>query len=82
MTRDAAHEVMKDGSQNDGASTSPDKGFYLVPWKFNAENELKIKDECEATMRGWPLDEDIVESSRCFHSGECADRTSLFARSF
>ena len=66
VTIDDVHEEMKDASQNDEALTCPSKGFYLVSWTCNAENELKIKEEYEATMRCCPLDEDIVEDSRCF----------------
>jgi len=82
ITRDATYEEMKDALMNDEASTYPGKGFYLVPWKCSTENELKIKEECKATIRCYPLDEDVVEGTKCFYSGEDADRMALFARAF
>ena len=33
-------------------------------------------------MQCCPLDEDVVEGSKCFYSSEDADRMALFARSF
>jgi len=82
ITRNATYEEMKNALQNDEASTYPGIGFYLVPWKCNTENELKIKEECKATIRCYPLDENVEDGMKCFYSGEDADRMALFARAF
>ena len=82
VVRDAKCEEMKDALQNDEASSCSSKGFYLEVWWCKTENELKIKEEWKATMQCCPLDEDVVEGSKCFYSSEDADRMALFARSF
>ena len=82
ITRDATYEEMKEALRDDEASSYPGKGFYLVPWKCNTENELKIKEECKATIRCYPLSEEVGEGMKCFYSGEDADRMALFARAF
>lgn len=41
----SSYQEMKD------AFEAGNTGFFLVPWKDDAENEVKIKDECKATIR-------------------------------
>ena len=82
MTRGATHEEMKNALQNNEVSSCPGKGFYLEPRKCDIENALKIQEECKATTQCYPLDEDVVEGSKCFYSSEDADRVALFARDF
>ncbi len=62
-----------------------DKGFYLVPWKCNAQNEEVIKTNCKATIRCYPdaLNNDLPPKGlKCFYSGEPATHMALFARAF
>jgi prolyl-tRNA synthetase len=57
----------------------------LVPWKCDAENEDKIKTECKATIRCYPMeanDAGMHEGKKCFYSGEDATHMALFARAF
>ena len=57
ITMDATYEEMRDALVVDEAGTFPGAGLYLVPWKCDAENEDKIKEECKATIRCYPLEE-------------------------
>lgn len=60
-------------------------GFYLVPWKECSENEEKIKTDCKATIRCYPLkynSQPIETGLKCFYSGEQATHWALFARAF
>lgn len=64
-------------------------GFFLAPWKDDRENEAKIKEECRATIRCYPLDLNgesptgaRVGERKCFYSGEPATHIALFARAF
>lgn len=61
-----------------------EKGFYLVPWKCDAKNEAAIKEDCKATIRCYPDDnnERIDSGLKCFYSGETATHWALFARAF
>ena len=47
---------MKNALEFDEAGTFPGAGLFLVPWKCDAANEQKIKEECKATIRCYPLD--------------------------
>jgi prolyl-tRNA synthetase len=58
-------------------------GFFLAPWKDNAENEVKIKEDCKATIRCFPMDsQHEAIDKKCFYSGEDADKIALFARAY
>jgi len=73
-------------------------GFFLVPWKDDAENEEFIKTDCKATIRCYPVninqrDKDItneedefttknIDGLKCFYSGEPATHMAIFARNF
>jgi len=82
---DVTYDEMKSLLVNDEASKYPGAGLFLVPWKCNAENEEKIKEECKATLRCYPSeinDMKMYEGKKCFFSGEDADRMALFGRAF
>lgn len=62
-------------------------GFYLVPWKCDAENEAKIKEDCKATIRCFPAEQNTdgsnsLEGMKCFYSGEQATHWAIFARAY
>lgn len=85
ITVDATYDEMKSALDNDEASTYPGKGLFLVPWKCNAENEERIKTECKATIRCYPLAANKLGMHRgrkCFFSGEDATHMALFGRAF
>ena len=45
----------------------------------------KIKEECKATIRCYPVDVNemkMFEGKKCFYSGEDADKMALFGRAF
>ena len=76
---------MRDALEADEAGVYPGVGLYLVPWKCDAENEDKIKEECKATIRCYPLEhnkEGMVDGKVCFYSGEPATHMALFGRAF
>ncbi|KAL7561001.1 hypothetical protein ACA910_006405 [Epithemia clementina (nom. ined.)] len=80
-----SYDEFKAALQNDVASKYPGQGLFLVPWKCNAENEAQIKEECQATLRCYPLAENnpnAIEGKRCFYSGEPATHMALFGRAF
>ena len=73
--------MIEQGSANDKAQA----GFYLVPWKCSRENEAFIKEDCKATIRCYPLSENItppVNGINCFYSDEQATHYAIFARAF
>ena len=85
ITEGATYEEMKAALVNDEASGYPGAGLFLVPWKCSDENEDKIKEECKATIRCYPLDANearLFEGKKCFYSGEPANRMALFGRAF
>jgi prolyl-tRNA synthetase len=85
ITEDVTYDEMKAVLENDEASSYPGKGLFLVPWKCNAENEEKIKTECKATIRCYPLDaneEGKHRGKKCFYSGDDATHMALFGRAF
>merc|ERR1719217_1888983 len=58
--------------ETDEASEYDGPGLYLVPWKCDAANEEKIKEECKATIRCYPTDVNeagMHEGKKCFYSG-------------
>lgn len=79
----ATYDQMKEALENDVASQYPGSGLYLVPWKCDASNEAQIKQDCQATIRCYPLNEQPPpEGSVCFYSGELATHMALFGRAF
>lgn len=69
----------------DSVNDSTKAGFYLAPWKCNAENEDFIKTDCRATIRCYPLElnkEGMTKDLKCFYSGDEATHWALFARAF
>lgn len=82
---DVTYEQMKQALENDIASEYPGKGLFLVPWACNAENEAQIKEDCQATIRCYPLAENdagLFMGKKCFYSGEEATHMALFGRAF
>ncbi|KAI0566087.1 proline--tRNA ligase [Gracilaria domingensis] len=58
-------------------------GFFLVPWKCDAINEKKVKDETKATLRCYPLSgQENLEGKTCIYSGEPATHMAIFARAY
>jgi len=60
-------------------------GFFLAPWKDDADNEETIKTETKATIRCFPLEKNqdgAVEGKKCFYSGKDATHMAIFARAF
>ena len=85
ITHDISYEEMKVVLEQDEASSFPGKGLYLVPWKCDADNENKIKEECKATIRCYPIDSnerELYAGKQCFYSGEPATHMALFGRAF
>mmetsp|Transcript_31541 Transcript_31541/g.66781 ORF Transcript_31541/g.66781 Transcript_31541/m.66781 type:complete len:674 (-) Transcript_31541:803-2824(-) len=79
------YEEMKKALESDEASMYPGAGLFLVPWKCDATNEEKIKEECKATIRCYPTDVNemgMAEGKKCFYSGEDATHMALFGRAF
>merc|ERR1712154_241982 len=82
---DVTYEEMRDSLELDEASSYPGNGLFLVPWKCDAENEDKIKTECKATIRCYPLKENaegMHQGKKCFYSGNGATHMALFGRAF
>jgi prolyl-tRNA synthetase len=85
ITTGATYEEMKNALEPDEASEYPGRGLFLVPWKCNDENENKIKEECKATIRCYPLEANEkgeYKGKKCFYSGEDATHMALFGRAF
>jgi len=85
MNMMATYDQMKEALEKDEASEYAGPGLYLVPWKCDAENEEKIKEECKATIRCYPTnvnDAGMAEGKKCFYSGEDATHMALFGRAF
>ena len=81
----ASYNEMKEALEKDEASEYNGPGLYLVPWKCDAANEEKIKEECKATIRCYPTDVNeagMWEGKKCFYSGEDATHMALFGRAF
>lgn len=82
---DATYDEMKEALGADEASVYPGVGLYLVPWKCDAENEAKVKEDCKATIRCYPIDVNsagMAEGKKCFFSGDDATHMALFGRAF
>ena len=82
---DVTYEEMRDALESDEAGVYPGAGLYLVPWKCDAVNEDKIKEECKATIRCYPIEDNqdgAVEGKKCFYSGDPATHMALFGRAF
>jgi prolyl-tRNA synthetase len=82
-----SYDEMKLALTNDEASVYPGAGLFLVPWKCDETNEAKIKEECKATIRCYPLtnntNNDVdLQGKVCFYSGEPATHMALFGRAF
>ncbi|KAK4526684.1 hypothetical protein GAYE_SCF26G4600 [Galdieria yellowstonensis] len=59
------------------------QGFFLVPWKCDAINEERIKEETKATLRCYPLQlQHLAKNAKCFYSGEPATHMAIFARAY
>lgn len=85
ITLDVTYEEMRAALKDDEASAFDGSGLFLVPWKCDAENEEKIKDECKATIRCYPLDANeagLYKEKKCFYSGDNATHMALFGRAF
>ena len=85
ITLGATYDEMKEALIDDEAGAYPGRGLFLVPWKCDAENEDKIKEECKATIRCYPLDVNdagMADGKKCFYSGEDATHMALFGRAF
>jgi len=81
----ATYQEMRDALEGDEAGEFMGSGLYLVPWKCDPENEGKIKEECKATIRCYPIEHNgdgAVEGKSCFYSGETATHMALFGRAF
>jgi prolyl-tRNA synthetase len=81
----ATYDQMRDALEKDEASEYDGPGLYLVPWKCDAVNEEKIKEECKATIRCYPTDVNeagMARGKKCFYSGEDATHMALFGRAF
>ena len=84
-TDGVTYDEMKAALESDEASAYPGQGLFLVPWKCDAENEDKVKEECKATIRCYPLEanqEGLHKGKKCFYSGEDATHMALFGRAF
>jgi len=58
-------------------------GFFLVPWRDDADAEKAIKEDCKATIRCFPLDAQAdLNGQKCFYSGEPATHMAIFARAY
>jgi len=71
-----SYEALKAGLEDGG-------GFFLVPWKDDAEAEAAIKADCKATIRCYPLDgQEAAQGQTCFYSGQPATHMAIFARAY
>ena len=80
-----SYETMKKMIASGKDGNMDDAGFYLVPWKCDADNEEKIKNDCQATIRCYPLDQNQSpppQGIKCFYSGDQATHMAIFARAF
>ena len=75
------------GSSDNGSDSDSERkiGFYLAPWKCDRVNEGRIKEDCKATIRCYPLDlnqSPPPPGTKCFYSGDQATHMAIFARAF
>lgn len=83
--RVGAYEDLKQALSNDASGGVGDEntGFFLAPWKCDADNEKTIKEETKATLRCYPLDcQEEANGKTCFYSGEPATHMAIFARAY
>lgn len=74
-----SYDEMKDMLERGGAN----QGMFLVPWKCDEKNELKVKEETKATLRCYPLDSQGEHNGKtCFYSGDPATHMAIFARAY
>lgn len=75
----SSYSELKDRLEKGGDSI----GMFLAPWKCDAVNEKKVKEETKATLRCYPLEgqEQRVGKS-CIYSGEPATHMAIFARAY
>eukprot|EP00183_Erythrolobus_madagascarensis_P000044 CAMPEP_0185848742 /NCGR_PEP_ID=MMETSP1354-20130828/3504_1 /TAXON_ID=708628 /ORGANISM="Erythrolobus madagascarensis, Strain CCMP3276" /LENGTH=572 /DNA_ID=CAMNT_0028549179 /DNA_START=105 /DNA_END=1823 /DNA_ORIENTATION=- len=77
----SSYEEMVSRMEQDGLENGI--GLYEAAWCCDAENERKIKEECKATIRCYPLDaQDSLDGRTCFYSGRPATHLALFARAY
>jgi prolyl-tRNA synthetase len=84
-THNVTYQEMKAALEADEASVYPGPGLFLVPWKCDADHEAQIKQDCKATIRCYPLEENqagLFRGQKCFYSGEDATHMALFGRAF
>ena len=85
ISKDVSYEEMRAALEGDEASVYPGAGLFLVPWACDAVNEEKIKEDCKATIRCYPLAENesnLAAGQRCFYSGNDATHMALIGRAF
>jgi prolyl-tRNA synthetase len=79
-----SYQELREKIERANAGETSQAGFYQVAWKCDAANEARIKEECKATIRCYPLDlnEKPPVSEKCFYSGDQATHIAIFARAF
>lgn len=77
--RVSSYAEMKDRLEAGGDKS----GLFLVPWKCDAANERKVREETKATLRCYPLDgQDECTGKTCVYSGEPATHMAIFGRNY
>ena len=62
--------------------------FFVAPWSESDDAEAAIKADCKATVRCYPVADDVPSQFRlapgdkCFYTGEPATTLAVFARAF
>lgn len=75
----SSYTEMKERIEKGGESL----GFFLVPWKCDAHNEKRVKQETKATLRCYPQEgQGACAGQACIYSGEPATHMALFARAY
>lgn len=82
--RVSTFEEMREAlEKSTGGVGEEDSGFFLAPWKCDADNEQAVKEATKATLRCYPLDVQAeAEGQTCFFSGEQATHMAIFARAY
>jgi prolyl-tRNA synthetase len=57
------------------------KGFALVWWAGDNEDEVRVKEETKATIRCFPFDQP-GGTGICFYTGKPATRVAIFGRAY
>ena len=81
----SSYDEMKEYMEQGKGRDKDKSGFYLVPWKCDAANEAAIKEDCQATIRCYPLhlnQDPPAMGVKCFYSGDQATHMAIFARAF